>query len=138
MTWSRFVAILVATAVSFTAAQLFGLNWYVSFAIGVFGYFLTLRSSRTTTKNEPCHARTHPQPMSSRNGGYQPNRAPRICMLLIAALAIIPILGGGGNGSSSDFCLECLCRSSFRLFRELQRHTAVPPLSPSTPRLVLA
>jgi Flp pilus assembly protein TadB len=41
MTWSRFVAILVATAVSFTAGQLFGLNWYVSFAIGVFGYFLT-------------------------------------------------------------------------------------------------
>src|SRR5258708_1681020 len=41
------------------------------------------------------HARVHPPPISSRNGGYQPHRAPRICMLLIAALAIIPILGGG-------------------------------------------
>jgi hypothetical protein len=45
MTWSRFVAILVATAVSFTAGQLFGLNWYVSFALGLVGYMVTRYAS---------------------------------------------------------------------------------------------
>jgi len=44
----------------------------------------------------------------------------------------------GGDDSSSDFCLEYLCRSSFRLSRKPLRHTAAPPLSPSTPRLVRA
>jgi hypothetical protein len=42
------------------------------------------------------------------------------------------LLLGGGDGSSSDFYLEYLCRSSFRLFHEPLRHTAAPPLSPST------
>src|SRR6266851_2591041 len=48
------------------------------------------------------------------------------------------LLLGGGDGSSSDFYLEYLCRSSFRLFREPLRRTAAPPLSPSTHRLVRA
>jgi hypothetical protein len=53
-------------------------------------------------------------------------------------MASLQLLGGGEDGSSSDFYLEYLCRSSFRLFREPLRHTAAPPLSPSTPRLVRA
>src|ERR1700704_1684535 len=53
-------------------------------------------------------------------------------------MASLQLLGGAEDGSSSDFYLESLCRSSFRLFRVPLRHTAAPPLSPSTPRLVPA
>jgi hypothetical protein len=47
-------------------------------------------------------------------------------------MASLLLLGRGEDGSSSDFYLEYLCRSSFRLFREPLLHAAAPPLSPST------
>jgi hypothetical protein len=40
MTWSRAVAILVATVVSLVCGNLVGINWYVSFAMGIVGYFM--------------------------------------------------------------------------------------------------
>jgi hypothetical protein len=34
------VAILVGIAVSLVCVNLFGINWYVSFALGIVGYFV--------------------------------------------------------------------------------------------------
>jgi len=53
-------------------------------------------------------------------------------------MASLLSLSGGDDVSSSDFYLEYLCRSSFRLFHEPLRHRTAPPLSPSTPRRVRA
>jgi hypothetical protein len=41
MTWSRTIAILVGIVISLACGNLFGINWYVSFAIGIVGYFVT-------------------------------------------------------------------------------------------------
>src|SRR4051812_34128371 len=51
-------------------------------------------------------------------------------------MASLLLLGRGEEGSSSDFYLEYLCRTSFRQFREPLRHTAARQLSPSMPRRV--
>ena len=51
-------------------------------------------------------------------------------------MASLLLLSGGEDGSSADFYLEYLCRTSFRQFREPLRHTAARRLSPSMPRLV--
>ncbi len=53
-------------------------------------------------------------------------------------MASLLSLSGRDDVSSSDFYLEYLCRSSFRLFHEPLRHRTAPPLSPSTPRRVRA
>ncbi len=49
-------------------------------------------------------------------------------------MASLLSLSGGDDVSSSDFYLEYLCRSSFRLFHEPLHHRTAPPLSPSTPQ----
>jgi hypothetical protein len=41
MTRSRAVAILIGIVVSLLCVNLFGINWYVSFAIGIVSYFMT-------------------------------------------------------------------------------------------------
>ena len=41
MTWSRVVAILIGVAVMAILDRLAGLNGYVSFALGIAGYFVT-------------------------------------------------------------------------------------------------
>jgi hypothetical protein len=51
-------------------------------------------------------------------------------------MASLLLLSGGEDGSSADFYLEYLCRTSFRQFREPLRHTAARQLSPSMPRRV--
>ncbi len=43
-------------------------------------------------------------------------------------MASLLSLSGGDDVSSSEFYLEYLCRSSFRLFREPLRHRTAPPL----------
>jgi len=41
MTWGRAIAILVGIVASLICGRFFGIDWYLSFAIGVVGYFLT-------------------------------------------------------------------------------------------------
>jgi site-specific recombinase XerD len=82
----------------------------------------------------PDETRRHAQRV---NGGMPEVRRRAVAPSLNLLMASLLLLGGG-DGSSSDFYLEYLCRSSFRLFREPLRHTAAPPLSRSTPRLVRA
>jgi Flp pilus assembly protein TadB len=41
MTWNRAIAILVGIVASLVCGNLVGINWYVSFAIGIAGYFVT-------------------------------------------------------------------------------------------------
>ena len=41
MTRSLAIAILVGIVASLACGNLFGINWYVSFAIGIVGYFVT-------------------------------------------------------------------------------------------------
>jgi Flp pilus assembly protein TadB len=41
MTWNRTIAILVGIVASLVCGNLVGINWYVSFAIGIAGYFVT-------------------------------------------------------------------------------------------------
>ena len=41
MTWNPAIAILVGIVASLVCGNLVGINWYVSFAIGIAGYFVT-------------------------------------------------------------------------------------------------
>jgi hypothetical protein len=64
MTWNRAIAILIGIVASLVCGNLVGINWYVSFAIGIAGYFVTryvlwgdCRSATLEGRARPIHQR---------------------------------------------------------------------------------